>query len=138
MTTSYIHRRRVLFGDCDPGGIVYTPRVSHFVVEAGLEFLGDVLGGPAERRMFEMGIAPPARKLSLEFLKPMSWDDELEVAVHTLDVGNSSFSLSLLGTVAEVPVFTAELSLVCVSTESFKPVELPDEFKKGLLARLVG
>ncbi len=40
---------------------MYTPRVTHFVIEASLDFLSDRLGGPAERRMFEMGVAPPAR-----------------------------------------------------------------------------
>lgn len=61
MDSAFVHRRRILFGDCDPGGIMYTPRVTHFVIEASLDFLSDRLGGPAERRMFEMGVAPPAR-----------------------------------------------------------------------------
>jgi acyl-CoA thioesterase FadM len=30
--------RTILFGDCDPGGVIYTPRVAHFVVEATHEF----------------------------------------------------------------------------------------------------
>src|SRR5262249_4643830 len=38
-TTARVFRteRSVLFGDCDPGGIVYSPRVADFVVEAALE-----------------------------------------------------------------------------------------------------
>ena len=31
---SFISKRTILFGDCDPAGIVYTPRIGYFVVEA--------------------------------------------------------------------------------------------------------
>ncbi len=132
MSAVFLHRRRILFGDCDPGGIIYTPRVSHFVVEASLEFLSDLLGGPAERRMFEMGIAPPARELNIEFLKPMSWDDEREVTVQVKTVTERSFSLLLTGVVAAATAFTATLSLVCISTETFKPTRIPDGLRSAL------
>jgi len=36
---SFTTGRVVLFGDCDAGGAVYTPRISDFVIEAALEFL---------------------------------------------------------------------------------------------------
>ena len=70
--------RIILFGDCDPGGVIYSPRVAHFLVEAGLEFLSHALGGPAARRLFSMNILPPARALSIEFLHPMVWDEPVE------------------------------------------------------------
>lgn len=42
-------QRAVLFGDCDPGGVIYSPRVADFVVEAAMEFVSDRLGAPAAR-----------------------------------------------------------------------------------------
>lgn len=78
---SFRTSRVILFGDCDPGGIVYTPRIAHFVVEASLDFLSHALGGPAARRLFGMGVLPPARALSTEFLHPMTWDEVIDIEV---------------------------------------------------------
>jgi len=133
MSAKFIHRRRVLFGDCDPGGIIYTPRVAHFVAEAGLEFLRARFGDGAERKMFAMGVAPPARTLSIEFLKPMTWDDELEVEVCVKEIRTHAIVTSFVGRVSDSAVFTAEMTQVCVSTESMKPVPVPRELKDALL-----
>jgi hypothetical protein len=67
---SFTTGRVVLFGDCDAGGAVYTPRISDFVIEAALEFLSFALGAPAARAIMAMGVLPPARVLSIEFLHP--------------------------------------------------------------------
>ena len=133
MSPSFVHRRRILFGDCDPGGIIYTPRVAHFVAEAGLEFLRARLGDGAERRMFAMGVAPPARALSIEFLAPMTWDDELNVEVKVKEIRTRALVVSFVGRVAAKTVFTAEITQVFVSKDSMKPVPIPKEIKDALL-----
>ncbi|MCG8457361.1 MAG: hypothetical protein MI919_13880, partial [Holophagales bacterium] len=74
----------------------------------------------------------------VEFLKPMSWDDELEVQVQTREVSERSFSLALRGTVEGATTFTAELTLVCISKETFRPVEIPEDLKHELKARTAG
>ena len=134
MSTPFVHHRRILFGDCDPGGIIYTPRVSHFVVEAGLAFMSEKLGGSPERKLFEMGVAPPARKLSMEFLSAMTWDDELLVAVELKEIRQHAIVLSFEGTVSEKKTFTAELTMVCVSKDTFKKAPVPDKLRHALSA----
>ena len=67
----FITKRTILFGDCDPAGIIFTPRVAYFVVEAVHEFLTHILGGPGIRRIFAMDVLPPARAMSIEFLFPL-------------------------------------------------------------------
>jgi len=125
--------RVVLFGDCDPGGVVYSPRIAHFVVEAGLAFLSHALGGPAERRIFAMGILPPARALSIEFLHPMTWDETIEIEVAVEKVGEHSFVLAVLARNAEGrATFRGSLSQVAVSPQTRRPVALPDELKAAL------
>ena len=93
--------RVVLFGDCDPGGVIYSPRVAHFVVEAGLAFLSHALEGPAARRLFSMNILPPARALSIEFLHPMVWDETIEIEVSAERIGEHSFTLLVSASNAE-------------------------------------
>lgn len=125
--------RTILFGDCDPGGIVYTPRIGHFVIEAGLEFLSHALGGPAARRIFAMGVLPPARALSIEFLHPMAWDEQIDIEVAVKEIRTHSFSMRIDARNAEgTPTFSASVTQVCVSPESRRPVALPDELRAAL------
>jgi YbgC/YbaW family acyl-CoA thioester hydrolase len=126
-------KRTVLFGDCDPAGAIYMPRVAHFVVEAVLEFQSSVLAGPAARKLFEMGIYPPARNLAIDFLAPLTWDDELELEVTCTAVGTTSFTCEVLAKRSDLAVaFKGRLTQVCVSPETKKPVPLPDKLRQAL------
>jgi acyl-CoA thioesterase FadM len=125
--------RVILFGDCDPGGVIYSPRVAHFVVEAGLAFLSDALGGPAARRLFSMGILPPARALSIEFLHPMTWDEEIDIEVSAERVGEHSFTLLVVASNARGNLtFRGTITQVTISPETRRPVPLPLELRTAL------
>jgi acyl-CoA thioesterase FadM len=125
--------RVILFGDCDPGGVVYSPRVAHFVVEAGLAFLSHALEGPAARRLFSMNILPPARALSIEFLHPMVWDETIEIEVSVERVGEHSFALLIAASNAEGnKTFRASVTQVTISPETKRPVPLPSELRAAL------
>ena len=129
----YIIKRTVLFGDCDPAGYIYTPRVTYYVVEAVNEFLSSILGGSAIRKIIELGVLPPARALSIEFTAPIKWDDVLEIKVAIKDISKHSFTFSVVAlNKEEVKVFIASFTQVCVSPETKKPVEIPAELKNAL------
>jgi len=125
--------RVVLFGGCDPGGVIYSPRVAHFVVEAGLAFLSHALEGPAARRLFSMNILPPARALSIEFLHPMVWDETIEIEVSAERIGEHSFTLLVSASNAEGnKTFRASTTQVTISPETRRPVPLPFELRAAL------
>ena len=125
--------RTILFGDCDPGGVIYSPRVAHFIVEAGLDFLSHALGGPAARRLFDMGILPPARALSMEFLHPMTWDDVIDIEVVVDRIGQHSFTLQVIATNAEGRhTFRGSITQVTISPDTRRPVALPPELRAAL------
>ncbi len=126
-------KRIILFGDCDPAGYVYTPRISYFVVEAAEEYLSSLLGEAAIRKTMKLGILPPAKSLSIEFISPMRWDDEIDINVLVKNVSNSSFSFFVEGFNSKgLTTFTADLTQVCVSKETKRPVEIPEELKNAL------
>src|SRR5438105_12071357 len=120
-------------GARSPAGVIYTPRVAHFVVEAGLEFLSYALEAPAARRLFAMGILPPARALSIEFLHPMVWDQRIDIDVCVKEIRDHSFTLLMT---AHNPdgetTFRATITQVCVSPETKRPVLLPDALRTAL------
>lgn len=125
--------RVILFGDCDPGGVIYSPRVAHFVVEAGLDFLSSALEGPAARRLFSMSILPPARALSIEFLHPMVWDETIEIEVSAERIGEHSFTLLVSASNAEgIKTFRGTITQVTISPETKRPVPLPIDLRAAL------
>lgn len=131
--SSFVVRRRVRFGDCDPGGVIYMPRAAYFVVEAVLDFLAERLGGPAERRLFDLGILPPARAFSMEFLQPMAWDDEIDMHVRVEELRLHAMTFSVTGmNAAGDKVFVSRLTQVCVSPETRRPVEIPAALREAL------
>ena len=135
MSNSITIKRKVLFGDCDPEGIVYTPRFSYFVVEAIHDALSVWLKGPGLRTLMGFDILPPARAFSLAFLHPVTWDDELTMEVTVDNIGEHSFSFSVEGSVAKgIVAFTAELTHVCISPDTRKIVSVPDKLR-ALLQR---
>lgn len=133
ITHPFVMRRRVRFGDCDPGGILYTPRLSYFVIEAILDFLSARLGAPAERCFMEMGLAPPARAMSIEFLRMLAWDDELDIQVTVAELRTQAMTFAVVGYVAAEKAFTAQTTHVCVSLQSRRPIAIPDALRTRLL-----
>ena len=126
--------RTILFGDCDPAGIVYTPRIAYFVIEAIHEFLSDRLGGEGLRKVFAMGILPPARALSIEFLSPMTWDEVISIEVGSEAPGTTSFGFVVEGRQASDEVtFRASMTQVCICPESKHPTALPEALRQALL-----
>jgi len=150
-------QRTVLFGDCDPEGIVYTPRFSYFSVEAIQDALSiwlvDKPKDPTKlrkksgglRKLMDHGILPPARAFSLEFHHPVTWDDELSIKVWVCQITERSFSFqvegwlesSRLSDAHNVLAFSAKLTQVCVSRESHQSMPLPDDLRERLSALLI-
>ncbi len=133
MSSKIIIKRKILFGDCDPEGIVYTPRFSYFAVEAIHEALNVWLDGPGLRTLMGFDILPPARAFSLEFLHPLTWDDEVSMQVTVDSIGEHSFSFLVEGFISKNEMaFKANLTHVCISPETKKVVRVPEKLRKLL------
>lgn len=118
--------RTVLFGDCDPAGVVYTPQYSYFVVEAIYSALDAWAGTPGLRNLMALDILPPVRAMTLEMFRPVAWDDALQITVSVESLGRSSFSFLVEGSVeGDLPAFRSVVTHVCVCAETKMPVEMP-------------
>lgn len=130
---SFVISRTILFGDCDPAGIVYTPRITYFVIEAIHDFLTYKLGAPGIREIFGMGILPPARALSIEFLAPMAWDEKIKIEVCSKEITTTSFTFLVEArNSSNELVFRSTLTQVSVASESKKPVPIPQRLREAL------
>lgn len=118
--------RTILFGDCDPAGVVYTPRFSYFAVEAIYVALDKWLGVPGLRTLMGFDILPPVRAMSFELLAPVTWDDELNIKVGVAKLGVHSFTFLVEGFLGNGTLsFVANITHVCVSPKTKEVVAVP-------------
>ena len=125
MKNHFAIKRRVRFGDCDPGGVLYTPNIGFYVVESIQAFMDHLMGAPFERAVLDLGVLPPARKLSVEFLSFMKLDDELDIFVHVKAIGTTSYTLGVDASCMGTPVFAAEFTQVCVDPNTRQSTPIP-------------
>jgi acyl-CoA thioester hydrolase len=116
---------RVYFQDTDAGGVVYHASYVNFMERARTEWLR-THGYSNAGLMKAFGMVFVVRSLKLDYLKPALLDDLLDVTAQIKDIGRSR--ISLVQTVqrgAEV-LIEAEVHLVCVLLQNFKPVSVPE------------
>jgi acyl-CoA thioester hydrolase len=124
---------RVYFQDTDAGGVVYHSNYLNFLERARTEWLR-AFGHSNAGLMKEFGVVFVVRSIRLDYLKPALLDDMLNVTARIKDIGRSR--VTLLQTVlrdGDVLV-EAEVHLVSISIDSFKPVSVPqmlrDQWKR--------
>jgi acyl-CoA thioesterase FadM len=69
----------------------------------------------------------------MEFLRPMAWDEIIDLEVSVEKLGAHSFTLRIdASNAAGDPVFRATITQVTVSPETRRPVPLPAELTAAL------
>jgi acyl-CoA thioester hydrolase len=66
------------------------------------------------------------RSVKLEYLKPALLDDLLNVTAKIKDIGRSRVTMLQTVVRGEELLTEGEVHLVCVNTDTFKPVSVPD------------
>ena len=120
---------RVYFQDTDAGGVVYHANYLNFMERARTEWLRTYGHSNAEL-MKEFGMVFVMRSVKLDYLKPALLDDLLEVTAQIKDIGRSRVTLLQTVRRGDELLTEAEVHLVCVSLESFKPVSVPEILRK--------
>jgi len=116
---------RVYFQDTDAGGVVYHANYLNFMERARTEWLR-THGYSNAGLMKEFGVVFVVRSFKLDYLKPALLDDMLAVTAQIKEIGRSRISLLQKVLRKEEVMVEAEVHLVSVSVESFKPVSVPE------------
>lgn len=129
----FVHECTILFGECDPAGILYTPRICEYVVESALLFLTLILEQPFERYIMSQSMSLPARKLEVDFLKPLTWDDKIKLYASVAEVRRHAYTLMVTAyNENEETAFRGRLTQVCVSTEGKGIASIPERLRAAL------
>ncbi|MDP2693350.1 MAG: tol-pal system-associated acyl-CoA thioesterase [Gallionella sp.] len=122
---------RVYFQDTDAGGVVYHASYVNFMERARTEWLR-THGYSNAGLMKEFGVVFVVRSLKLDYLKPALLDDLLDVTAQIKEIGRSRLNLLQSVLRGDELLTEAEVHLVCVSLQGFKPVSVPEVLRKRL------
>ena len=121
---------RVYFQDTDAGGVVYHGSYVNFLERARTEWLRECYGYSNADLMKQFGVVFVVRSLKLDYLKPARLDDVLTVSAQIKDVGRSRVALQQSVMRGEDRLVEAEIHLVCVTLDGFRPIAVPDVLSK--------
>jgi len=121
-------------GQCDPAGIVYTPKffdVFNQAIEAwfcerlGLNYY-DLLGP----RRLGLGYA----QASAVFFAPCRMGDQVDIFIRVEKIGTSSYSLTLHAMKGDTEALRGEYTTVTTSLDTMRPIPIPADIKDALTA----
>ncbi len=127
------YERTVSWGECDPAGVVYTPRFADYAVEAFHFFLGEIIGRPLQKHLNEHGLGTPMRAMAFEFHRSLWPDEAFAIEIFVTEIRTRSFDILLRAAKADGELaFTALLSPVCIKAEKRAAIPIPDFLRESL------
>ena len=127
-------KRVVQWGDCDPAGIIYSPRVFDYAVEAVEAWNRQVLGLSWTELNSEMGMGAPMVRAECDYLHPPQPDQEVELAVLIERLGHSSLTYLVRGFGGGRDYFQVRLVTCFVARPEFKSAEIPRRLRQRIAA----
>ena len=127
--------RKVKWGDCDPAGIIYTPRVLDYAMEILEAWYREVVGAPWLTLNREMSMGVPTVRAELDFLAAPQPDQDMVLDLLVEDLGRSSITLLVTGRDrAGKAYFRAKLIACCIARPAFTPIASPPAFRSRIQA----
>ena len=118
---------RVYYEDTDAGGIMYHGNFINFCERARSDLMRDI-GYPCSEVAEKLKIGFVVANLNANYLKMVRLDDLLRVETSVIKLKNTSFVMNQSIFEQNSPVFTMEVTLVCVDIAG-KPTKIPEELR---------
>jgi acyl-CoA thioester hydrolase len=119
---------RVYYEDTDAGGVVYYANYLSFMERARTEWLR-ALGFEQPALAAEHGVLFVVRAVNIDYLKPSRFNDSLQVTVEVVNVGGSRIRFLQRVLRGDEEIVRADVDVVCVNTDTFRPVRVPREMR---------
>jgi 4-hydroxybenzoyl-CoA thioesterase len=123
-------QQQVRFGDVDPAGIAYYPRIFDFV-HAAFEELWDVHVGKRYYHLIrEEQLGFPLVNSEVDFRHPLRFGDRPVVHVTCFRLGRSSIGLRYRFLVGDTLCVDARMTVVCVALKELESREIPPAYRQ--------
>lgn len=127
---TFITQLAIRFGDVDPAGIAYYPRIYHLIHEA-FEELWDVhVGKRYYHLLTEDQLGFPLVHADVDFKSPLRFGDRPLVRITSFQIGDSSLGLRYSISVNDRECVEARMTVVCVHLEKLDKRTIPDEYRR--------
>jgi 4-hydroxybenzoyl-CoA thioesterase len=123
------YRRRVAWGDCDPAGIIYTPRILDVAMEMLERWTVDVLGVSWDKLNNEMSMGAPTVRTEIDFIAAPKPDDYIVSELAVEAIGRSSVTYRVTGTDGQGLVYYQCKIISCfIERPDFRAADIPAIF----------
>ena len=128
--------RHVSWGDCDPAGIIYTPRALDFGAETLEAWVRDVMGLTWFKMNTQMGMGMPTVRVEIDYVGVLAVDDECICTLTVTKLGNSSLTTRVtVHDGAGTDYFQVTMiSCLVEKKPAFKPIAWPDDVRARIAA----
>ena len=128
----------VRFGDADPAGLVYYPRIFHYLHIAMEEFFAARCGLSYERLMKDERIGFPTVNVRAEFFVPLVYGDEAEIEVYVSQTGKSSATFEYQVRRRSDGVLCARATQihVAMNLDERRAVSIPEKYHRAFAASI--
>ncbi len=126
---------KVCFGDIDNAGIVYYPRFLHYFHLAIEEFFANELGIDYADVLHRKNLSFPTVHVECDFRRRLRYGDRIEMEVSVIHIGRSSITWGYKGYRAGEGggvVVEGSNVTVCVKTDAFEKIDIPEWLKQSL------
>lgn len=122
----------VRFGDVDKAGIVYYPRIFHYLHIAQEDFFDGYMGIGYHRMIEQERLGFPTVSDCTDFIKPLRYGDTLEILVFISRVGRSSvvFEFEIYATGSKEVLVRSSQTKVAIDMDTWEKVQVPDKYRK--------
>src|ERR1700726_5337149 len=130
MAEAFVYPLRVRYGECDPQGIVFNANYLLYCDVAFTELWREAVGPWQE--MVEGGFGAVVADAQLSFRAPAKFDDELALGARIARLGSTAITTEIDISRDDEVLVATRLRHVCVSTDTWRKVALPDWIRSGL------
>lgn len=125
----FITRRLVRFGDVDPAGIAYYPRIHNFIHEAFEDLWEEYIGVRYYQLIQQHRVAFPMVHTEIDFNSPLHFGDRPVIKVSCFKLGRSSLGLRYLFEVGDRVCVDARTITTCIDADALKSQPIPEVYR---------
>ena len=130
----FVIQRRIAFRDCDPAGVVYTPRFLDPIATSAVDlFVQALIGRPTDRVAPFDKIGFPAKAVEIVFHHPTRLDELVDIKLSIKTIRKRTFTvLASAYNQTNDHLFDAALTLIAIAKGEWRSVDLPSELLQRL------
>ncbi|MCZ6596517.1 MAG: thioesterase family protein [Planctomycetota bacterium] len=127
---AFLTQQVIRFGDVDPAGIVYFPKIYDFIHQAFEELWDIHVGKRYYHVLTEQRIGFPLVHSEVDFKHPLRFGDRPQVRVTCFKLGHSSIGLRYRFSVDEVECVDARMTVACVRLDGLETIRIPADYRE--------